>query len=1009
MLRRFTSSVEEKAKIKVKFDISKSKDLNTSEYSQEFDVLVSLNRSDFESVKTNILQSCNFGTEESRKVFSMFDPKKMTFFTKCEDFYPFIREGSPIIMKNCTNFVKQVIEHLRNEEEKLREGKKDLNNENISDEKDSSTKKEKEEKPNSLTLLITFNLCKNYFENDMFAEEFISYGGIKYLISFIQCISGNMRTYALQALSKALTFESSAEYIKQNSDIIEILYLILMKSDTLNCSVYTLDILITIISQDVTKIGFLLDIMEKYSKKTKTKNFANIVELLSDKNKDIKAKIRTLLFINILINFCEKQRITKLYTQLKEAGLYIELEKIAKSKDVEFQEQLTNFQKKTKIIISGSDYEVEMCKKEREDLRIKCEEMEKNLENSIEQQLIYENIVRELLKEQRYANQSNLKDGFFDPNTPIERFENLPDYEISYDQNGIFDFKKILKNNYNEEKIEMMEKYIIKSREFEKLKIETQNLSLQADLMNKEKADLMGEELKIKTEQNTKSEKANKDLKIEIELLKSKMDEFSSDLIKSLEKKEEEKKEEEKKLEEEKKKEEQKKLEEEKKETETSAPIPPPAACPPPPPPPPMAPPFGMPNPNDPVPRKKKIVLKAKLKPLLWNKIMLLPDNANNKTELIWDKMEEPNIDINEIVGLFEVKKKAKTVNVEEKKVIKKKFLNAKRTQVVGISIAKLPLTEVVANALKTMDNKILDHNKIDSLLSILITKDELDLYKKMGAFGDWDKGEKYLVALNDIPFHREKLKIWQLYYEFNELYPQIEESIQYVIPACDELKNNKHFYLMLQMILSLGNILNGDTGKGQADGFSLDLLSNIAGIKDTRGQSILVFICKQTHKKDNSFVGFQNEFREMEKAVNYSMTENESIIRELENKISTIDNLLKSLTVSDDFKLKMVGKLAKGKSKIETIADNSKKNIKYYQEMVKFYGYTEKDKYYEKNELFFKMLLQFFKEVNQHMPKLEVKKAVLNPSKVIGKKVDHNQQMNMLMSQLKKRIQGQS
>ena len=47
------------------------KDLNTSEYSQEFDVLVSLNRSDFESVKTNILQSCNFGTEESRKVFSM--------------------------------------------------------------------------------------------------------------------------------------------------------------------------------------------------------------------------------------------------------------------------------------------------------------------------------------------------------------------------------------------------------------------------------------------------------------------------------------------------------------------------------------------------------------------------------------------------------------------------------------------------------------------------------------------------------------------------------------------------------------------------------------------------------------------------------------------------------------------------------------------------------------------------------------------------------------------------
>ena len=999
MIRRFTSSVEEKAKIKVKFDISKSKDIKSSEYSQEFDVVVSLNRSDFESVKTNILKSCNFGTEEQKKLFSMFDPKKMTFFTKCEDFYPFIREGSPIIMKNCTNFVKQVIEYLRNEESKLKEEKKNIEDSNTSDEKDSSKKKEKEEKTNSLTLLIIFNLCKNYFENDMFAEEFISYGGIKYLISFIQCISGNMRTYALQALSKAMTFESSAEYVKKNYDIIEILYIILIKSDTVNCSVYTLEILITIISQDVTKIGYLLDIMEKYSKKTKTKNFSNIVDLLSTKNKDIKAKIKTLLFINIFINFCEKQRITKLYSQLKEAGLYIELEKIAKSKDAEFQEQLTNFQKKTKIIINGSEYEVEMCRKEREELRIKCEEMEKNLEKSIEQQLIYENIVKELLKAQRYANQSNLKNGFFDPNTPIERYENLPDYEIEYDQNGIFDFKKILKNNYNEEKIIEMEKYIIKSREFEKFKIETQNLSLQADLMNKEKADIMGEELKIKTTQNENTEKINKDLKIEIELLKSKMGEFSSDLIKEIEKKEQEKK-----------IEENKKIEEEKKEkenqTENLTNISPPVAIPPPPPPPI---PFGSPNPNEPIPTKKKIILKTKLKQLLWNKIILQPENCTNRTELIWDKIKEPDIDINEIVGLFELKKKTKNLNNEEKKIIKKKFLNAKRTQVVGISIAKLPLPEIVANALKTMDNKILDHNNIDSLLSILITKEELDLYKKMGTFGDWDKGEKYLVSLNDIPFHKEKLKIWQLYYEFNELYPQIEESIQYVIPACDELKNNKYFFLILQMILSLGNILNNDTGKGQADGFSLDLLSNISGIKDSRGQSILVFICKQAHKKDNSFEGFQNQFPEMEKAVNYSMTESESIIRELESKINNIDSLMKNLTVSDDFKLKMISKLAKGKNNIETMAKNSKKNIDYYHDMIKFYGYTQKDKYYEKNELFFKMLLQFFKEVSEHMPKLEVKKEVLNTSKVIGKKVDHNQQMNLLMSQLKKRIQGQS
>ena len=52
-------------------------------------------------------------------------------------------------------------------------------------------------------------------------------------------------------------------------------------------------------------------------------------------------------------------------------------------------------------------------------------------------------------------------------------------------------------------------------------------------------------------------------------------------------------------------------------------------------------------------------------------------------------------------------------------------------------------------------------------------------------------------------------------------------------------------------------------------------------------------------------------------------------------------------------------------------------------------------------------MLLDFFKEVDKAMPKLDVKKVLLDQNKNIGKKVDQNQLMNNLMSQLKKRVQG--
>ena len=84
-----------------------------------------------------------------------------------------------------------------------------------------------------------------------------------------------------------------------------------------------------------------------------------------------------------------------------------------------------------------------------------------------------------------------------------------------------------------------------------------------------------------------------------------------------------------------------------------------------------------------------------------------------------------------------------------------------------------------------------------------------------------------------------------------------------------------------------------------------------------------------------------------------------------------------------------------------------NKKNIEVYQSLVKYYGYKEKDNIYTKNEVFFKMLLEFFKEVNKAMPKLDVKRIMSIQNRVVGKKIDQSAMMNNLMSQLKQRVQG--
>ena len=77
------------------------------------------------------------------------------------------------------------------------------------------------------------------------------------------------------------------------------------------------------------------------------------------------------------------------------------------------------------------------------------------------------------------------------------------------------------------------------------------------------------------------------------------------------------------------------------------------------------------------------------------------------------------------------------------------------------------------------------------------------------------------------------------------------------------------------------------------------------------------------------------------------------------------------------------------------------------YHETIKFFGYKEKDKYYDENGLFFKMLLQFFKEMDKNMPKLDVKKVLDYQKRNKGKKIDQSALMKNLVSQLKQKVHG--
>jgi hypothetical protein len=58
--------------------------------------------------------------------------------------------------------------------------------------------------------------------------------------------------------------------------------------------------------------------------------------------------------------------------------------------------------------------------------------------------------------------------------------------------------------------------------------------------------------------------------------------------------------------------------------------------------------------------KKPAIKHGKKLKPIPWTRLLTLPKEAPDRPDMIWDKVDEAKLDMDEIIDLFEIKVKNK-------------------------------------------------------------------------------------------------------------------------------------------------------------------------------------------------------------------------------------------------------------------------------------------------------------------------------------------------------------
>ncbi|CAL6064664.1 Formin_homology 2 domain-containing protein [Hexamita inflata] len=322
--------------------------------------------------------------------------------------------------------------------------------------------------------------------------------------------------------------------------------------------------------------------------------------------------------------------------------------------------------------------------------------------------------------------------------------------------------------------------------------------------------------------------------------------------------------------------------------------LPPPPSCglPPPPsgglPPPPgflspgLPPPGGMPGMpfSSPTPQKpKKLEVNKPSQPLksfFWDK---LKDNEL-KDDVLWTSLGKDDIKLNgkhmEILELNFMQKKeismSPSKSMEPKKPQLISILDSKKSQAIAIALQKfrLPIDEIVHRVLELKDITDVDSG-VDTLVVCCPTQEEINqVTSQLTTEPDLEKyakPEQYTAKVSVFPKYNQRLLNWQYMKGFNYELSKLRPSFNIIQKFFDVILYNKSFQQVLQLMVTVGNVLNAGSNRGQALGFKLKSMIKFADTKDVNGSSILTNVLtiakdlqKQSPEMEDFIVKFKND-----------------------------------------------------------------------------------------------------------------------------------------------------
>jgi hypothetical protein len=303
------------------------------------------------------------------------------------------------------------------------------------------------------------------------------------------------------------------------------------------------------------------------------------------------------------------------------------------------------------------------------------------------------------------------------------------------------------------------------------------------------------------------------------------------------------------------------------------------------------------------------------------------PKDTHRRTRLHWEtlrqvrasslwakidndpELEDIHIDEEEFAQLFQAEltpnqptNKSLVGSSAKRKGAAVRVIESKRANNGGIILARLKLThDEMADAVDRIDENVMTGEQMEHIIEYLPTKEERRALEAYMLEGDQDAAdkfdglcecEKFMVAMMTVRHAKRKVRALLFKLQFEGCLDSLEQDVNTVELACDELKNSDRLRKLLGIVLNLGNRLNtaGATGKRKAGAFSLNSLLKLSQAKAfDKKTTFLQYVVLVVQRNNEDLLHFKDDISTALKADKIYWDQCLSDLEDVENQLENV------------------------------------------------------------------------------------------------------------------------